>query len=73
MIKLLRSKLNLKQAEMAGLIGCNRSELSQIENGQITPDWLLRFVMLSKLLTDAGMSWEDVIMEFPDVVERKAS
>jgi DNA-binding XRE family transcriptional regulator len=72
-IKELRDKLDLKQSEMAEIIGCNRSELSLIENGKLIPDWLERFIRLSRLMSEAGYSWEDVVMKFPEPATPRAS
>jgi DNA-binding XRE family transcriptional regulator len=71
-IKELRTKLNLNQADMAKLIGCNRSELSLIENGKALPDWFERFINLSRAMSQAGFSWEDAILKMPDFPPRAA-
>ena len=73
MLKLVRERTGLSQSEIGSFLGCHRTDISRIERGIETPDWLVKFVMLSKLLTDAGMSWEDVIMEFPEITDRKVS
>ena len=65
-IKLIRKKLNLSQKEMADILGTERGWLSKVERGQATPDWLTKFAVLLKLLNDAGLSYEDVVMEFPE-------
>ena len=65
-IKEIRTKLNLSQKQMADALGTERGWLSKVERGQVTPDWLIKFAVLSKLLHDAGLSWEDVVMEFPE-------
>jgi transcriptional regulator with XRE-family HTH domain len=73
MIKALRKKLDLSQQEIAFLLDSERAEISKVERGLTTPNWLVKFVTLSRLLAEAGMTWEDVIMEFPEITDRKAS
>jgi DNA-binding XRE family transcriptional regulator len=73
MLKVVRDRLGINQEELGRRLGVHRPDISKIERGLETPDWLLKFVMLSKVLTEAGMSWEDVIMEFPEITDRKAS
>jgi transcriptional regulator with XRE-family HTH domain len=65
-IKTIRDKLNLSQKEMADLLSTEQSRLSKIERGKHTPDWLVKFATLARLLNDAGLSWEDVILDLPD-------
>jgi predicted transcriptional regulator len=67
MLKKVRKQLGLSQKDMASLLKTDDSLLSKIERGQETPDWLVRFAVLSKLVHDSGFTWEDVIMEFPIV------
>jgi transcriptional regulator with XRE-family HTH domain len=72
-IKSIRQRIGLSQEQLAARLETSRGRLSSIERGLETPDWLIKFAVLSKLLHEAGLSWEDVIMEFPEITERKAS
>lgn len=72
-IKTIRDKLNLSQKEMAEILSTEQSRLSKIERGKHTPDWLVKFALLAKLLHDADMSWEDVVIEMPDPISREKS
>lgn len=65
-IKLIRQKLNLSQREMAHILGTEQGWLSKVERGQVTPDWLTKFALLLRLLNEAGLTYEDVVMEFPE-------
>lgn len=65
-IKLIRDKLDLSQKQMAEKLGTEQSWLSKVERGAITPDWLVKFAVLLKMLNDAGLTYEDVVMEFPE-------
>jgi DNA-binding XRE family transcriptional regulator len=62
----VRQKIGLNQSQIAKALGCHQTDISRIERGVETPDWLLKFAALSTLLHQAGMSWEDVIMSFPE-------
>lgn len=73
MLKLVRTKLGLSQKAMAALLKTDDSLVSKIERGVETPDWLIRFAVLSKLVRDSGVSWEDVIMDLPEITDRKVS
>lgn len=66
MLKVVRDKLGMNQEELGKRLGVHRPDVSKIERGLETPDWLLKFAALSTLLHEAGMSWEDVIMSFPE-------
>ena len=70
-IKLIRKKLNLSQKELADILGTERGWLSKVERGQVTPDWLTKFAVLLKLLNAAGLTYEDVVMEFPEPMTTK--
>jgi transcriptional regulator with XRE-family HTH domain len=72
MLKAVRKKLGLSQKKMAALLKTDDSLLSKIERGVETPDWLVKFAVLSKLVHDSGLSWEDVILELPDFSPRAA-
>ena len=72
-IKTIRTKLNLSQQEMAALLGTERGWLSKVERGLETPDWLTKFAVLLRLLNEAGLTWEDVVMEFPEPVSSRAA
>jgi transcriptional regulator with XRE-family HTH domain len=71
-IKRIRDKIGLSQEQLAAQLETSRGRLSNIERGLETPDWLVKFAVLSKLLHEAGFSWEDVIMELPDFNPRAA-
>ena len=71
-IKLIRTKLDLSQKEMAEILGTERGWLSKVERGLETPDWLIKFAVLLRMLNDAGLSYEDVVMEFPEPNPRAA-
>ena len=70
-IKLIRDKLDLSQKQMAERLGTEQSWLSKVERGAITPDWLVKFAVLLKMLNDAGLTYEDVVMEFPEPMARE--
>lgn len=72
MIKAVRDKVGMSQEALAKELGCNQSAISRIERGTEIPDWLERFIKLSRLVHQAGLSWEDVIMEFPEPSPRVA-
>lgn len=65
-IKDIRTKLNLSQKQMAEILETEQSWLSKVERGHVTPDWLTKFAVLLKLLNDAGLTYEDVVMSFPE-------
>jgi transcriptional regulator with XRE-family HTH domain len=65
-LKTIRGRLGLSQKQLADILSTEQSRLSKIERGKDTPDWLVKFATLAKLVNDAGLSWEDVIMELPD-------
>lgn len=69
-IKNIRESLGMSQKDFAKMLGTDNSRLSKIERGEHTPDWLLKFALLARLLHETGMSWEDVVMEFPDPAPR---
>lgn len=73
MLKVVRDKLGISQEEMGRRLGVHRPDISRIERGIEVPDWLIRFAALSKILHEAGYSWEDVIMEFPEAPTPRAS
>ena len=66
MLKVIRKKLGLTQPELGKKLGCHFSDISKVERGQVTPDWLIKFGVLLQLLNDAGLTYEDVVMEFPE-------
>jgi DNA-binding XRE family transcriptional regulator len=72
MLKAVRDKLGINQDEMGRRLGVHRPDISKIERGLETPDWLFKFAALAKALHDAGMTWEDVVMNFPEPVDRVA-
>lgn len=42
-LKVIRENLNLNQAQMAGLLGLNRSALAELETGrEPMPDWIVK-------------------------------
>ena len=65
MIKAIRNKIGLSQSQIGSALGCHQSDISRIERGEVTPDWLIKFAVLLKMLKDAGLSYEDIVMEFP--------
>lgn len=65
-IKAIRKKLKLSQKEMARRLDTDDSWISKVERGQVTPDWLVKFAVLLKMLNDAGLTYEDVVMTFPE-------
>lgn len=65
-IKNIRKKLGLSQKELAEMLDSEQSWLSKVERGLETPDWLIKFAVLSRLLHESEMSWEDVVMSFPE-------
>jgi transcriptional regulator with XRE-family HTH domain len=67
-IKAIRKKLKLSQKEMARRLDTDDSWISKVERGQVTPDWLVKFAVLLKMLNDAGLTYEDVVMEFPEPI-----
>jgi transcriptional regulator with XRE-family HTH domain len=71
-LKEIRDSLGLSQEQLAKKLGTDQSYLAKIEKGQVTPGWLIKFVALAQLLHQSGKSWEDVIIEFPDVSPRAA-
>jgi transcriptional regulator with XRE-family HTH domain len=70
-IKQIREKLNISQEKMADTLDMDRARLSKIERGLETPEWLKKFAQLSKMLHQAGMTWEDVVIEFPEPMARE--
>jgi DNA-binding XRE family transcriptional regulator len=66
MLKVVRGRLGMNQEELGQRLGVHRPDISKIERGIETPEWLIKFVLMAKLLQEANMSWEDVVMEFPD-------
>jgi transcriptional regulator with XRE-family HTH domain len=71
-LKEIRLSLGLSQEQLAKRLGTDQSYLAKIEKGQVTPSWMIKFVALAQLLHQSGKSWEDVIMEFPEVNPRVA-
>lgn len=65
-LKKIREKLGMSQVEVAKRLQTEQARISKVERGLETPDWLVKFALLAKLLHEAGMSWEDVVMEFPE-------
>jgi transcriptional regulator with XRE-family HTH domain len=72
MLKLVRDRTGMSQLELAERLGCKQPDISKIERGLEVPDWLIRFAKLAAVLDQAKMSWEDVIMEFPEQPLRTA-
>lgn len=71
MLKVIRTKLKLTQPELGEMLGCHFTDISKVERGQVTPDWLTKFAVLLKLLNDAGLTYDDVVMEFPEPMARE--
>lgn len=65
-IKTIRERLGLSQGEVAKRLQTEQARISKAERGLETPEWLVKFALMAKLLHEAGLSWEDVIMEFPE-------
>jgi transcriptional regulator with XRE-family HTH domain len=65
-IKDVREKLGISQQELAEQMGISRGRLSNVERGLETPDWLIKFAVLYRLLHESEMSWDDVVMSFPE-------
>ena len=66
-IRKIRESLGINQKDFAKMLGTDNSRLSKIERGEHTPEWLLKFALLSRLLHESGMTWEDVVMELPEL------
>lgn len=73
MLKTVRERTGLSQTEIGSVLGCHRTAISRIERGVETPDWLVKFIQLSRLLDKAGLTWEDVIMDLPEVATLRAA
>lgn len=73
MLKTVRERTGLSQSQIGSVLGCHQTDISRIERGVETPDWLVKFIQLSRLLDKAGLTWEDVILDLPEIPERKAS
>ena len=67
-LKKIRERLGLSQGEVAKRLQTEQARISKAERGLETPEWLVKFALMAKLLHEAGMSWEDVMMEFPESV-----
>jgi transcriptional regulator with XRE-family HTH domain len=72
MLKLLRERTGMTQKELAEYLGVARPDISKIERGLKTPDWLVRFALLAEKMDQAKITWEDAIMELPDFSPRVA-
>lgn len=72
MLRAIRKKLGISQEEMAKKLGCHQAAISRIERGTETPEWLLKFAVLSKMASEASFSWEDIIMDNPPPTLRTA-
>jgi transcriptional regulator with XRE-family HTH domain len=72
-LKTIRDKLGISQEEVANRLQTERARISKAERGLETPEWLIKFALMAKLLHEAGMTWEDVIMEFPEIKTSRAA
>lgn len=57
-IKLLRTKLNLTQEELAKMTNCSRQTISAIEKNKYSPSLLLAFKIASVLKTDITLVFD---------------
>lgn len=58
----VRSKLDMKQEDMADFLDISRSYLSKFENEKCSIEWIEKAVRLQKLLLKAGYSLEDLAL-----------
>ena len=58
----VRTKLNMKQEDMAEFLDISRSYLSKFENNKVSIEWIEKAVKLQKLLQEAGFSLEDLVL-----------
>lgn len=70
-LKKIRDRLGISQGEVADRLQTDRARISKAERGIETPEWLIKFALMAKLLHEAGMSWEDVVIEFPEVAREE--
>jgi transcriptional regulator with XRE-family HTH domain len=68
-IKQLRERLNLTQAQVAEALGTKRPQISNLERGVAVPDWLIKALVLNRLLAKAGLSYDDLLLSLPDPTE----
>ena len=72
-LKEVRTRLGLKQADLAKMLGTSRTEVNRIENGKRLPEWYEKTLRLSAVLERAGLSFDDLILALPDKEETEVN
>jgi transcriptional regulator with XRE-family HTH domain len=63
MLKIVRDRTGLSQSAIGAALGCHQSDISRIERGLDTPDWLIKFVRLARLLEKTDLTWKDLALD----------
>lgn len=65
-LKEVRKKLNITQEQLAKRLGTHRPNISDIERGVEIPDWMIKALVLHRLLRQAGYTLDDLLLSLPD-------
>jgi len=68
-IKYYRRKLNIRQSDLAGILGLTSTNMSFIENKKLYPDMVTAEILASTLSVPIGKLYEDYELE---LILRKA-
>ena len=65
-LKEARKNLGLSQADVAKMLDSEQAAISKLENGKKIPDWLMKSIILARLLESAGYTFNDLLLSLPD-------
>ena len=65
-LKEARINLGLSQSDVAKMLDSERAAISKLENGKKIPDWLMKSIVLARLLERAGYTFNDLLLSLPD-------
>lgn len=56
----VRKKLELTQEKVAKHLGMTQADMSRLESGKKTPEWIYKAIRLHELLKEAGYTLDDL-------------